>query len=102
MKGYLNNHKATEEIIDADGFLHTGDVGYYNENRQLFYIDRIKELIKVKGFQVSTLKILGQQLYRTFTRQIYPPVILNWLIGFLITSITVVTYSMRLKPNPPN
>ena len=52
MKGYYKNPKATEEIIDSDGWLHTGDIVYYNEQHQFFMVDRLKELIKVKGFQV--------------------------------------------------
>lgn len=53
MKGYYKNVKATEETIDSTGWLHTGDIAYYDEQNQFFIVDRLKELIKVKGLQVS-------------------------------------------------
>jgi long-subunit acyl-CoA synthetase (AMP-forming) len=55
MKGYLNRPEATSEIIDSDGWLHTGDMGYHDEQGNFYVIDRLKEVIKVKGFQVSRL-----------------------------------------------
>lgn len=57
MLGYRNDRKATEETIDKDGWLHTGDLGYYDEDGDLFIVDRLKELIKYKGFQVSPSEI---------------------------------------------
>jgi acyl-CoA synthetase (AMP-forming)/AMP-acid ligase II len=57
MKGYINDPKATSESIDKDGWLHSGDIGYYDEDRQFFIVDRLKELIKYKAFQVAPAEI---------------------------------------------
>lgn len=55
MKGYYGNKNLTEECnIDEDGFYHSGDLGYYDEEGNIYVVDRLKELIKYKGFQVGT------------------------------------------------
>lgn len=53
MKGYYGNSKETSMTIDEEGWLHTGDVGYYDKNYKFYIVDRIKELIKYKGYQVK-------------------------------------------------
>ncbi|XP_053665540.1 uncharacterized protein LOC128714687 [Anopheles marshallii] len=57
MKGYIGDDQATRHTIDADGWLHSGDVGYYDEDGEFFVVDRLKELIKYKGYQVPPAEI---------------------------------------------
>ncbi|HCX31277.1 MAG TPA: 4-coumarate--CoA ligase family protein [Blastocatellia bacterium] len=57
MKGYLNRPEATAGTIDSDGWLHTGDIGYADEDGHFYIVDRAKELIKYKGFQVPPAEL---------------------------------------------
>ncbi len=57
MKGYLNNPEATALTVDADGWLHTGDIGAIDADGHMTIVDRVKELIKVKGFQVAPAEL---------------------------------------------
>jgi len=57
MKGYLNRPDATAAMIDADGWLHTGDIGFADERGCFFVVDRLKELIKYKGMQIAPAEL---------------------------------------------
>ena len=57
MKGYLGAPEATTATITPDGWLRSGDIGAVDENGYFFIIDRFKELIKYKGFQVAPAEL---------------------------------------------
>ncbi|XP_065192124.1 uncharacterized protein LOC135823207 [Sycon ciliatum] len=62
-QGYLNRPEATAEMLDSDGWLHTGDIGHYDEDGHFFIVDRLKELIKVKGYQVAPAELEAELLH---------------------------------------
>ncbi len=57
MRGYLGRPEATAAMIDAEGWLHSGDVGYADADGDFFVVDRVKELIKYKGLQVAPAEL---------------------------------------------
>ena len=57
MKGYLNNPEATAATIDGDGWLHSGDIAVVDSDGYFQIVDRLKELIKYKGFQVAPAEL---------------------------------------------
>ena len=57
MKGYLNNPEATALAIDEEGWLRTGDIGHVDADDHFFIVDRLKELIKYKGFQIAPAEL---------------------------------------------
>ena len=58
-KGYLNNPEGTAHALTADGYFKTGDVGYQDKDGNFYITDRVKELIKYKGFQVAPAELEG-------------------------------------------
>jgi acyl-CoA synthetase (AMP-forming)/AMP-acid ligase II len=54
MKGYYKNETATKEMIDTDGWLHTGDIVKYDTDGFFYVESRLKEIIKSKGFQARS------------------------------------------------
>ena len=57
MKGYLNNPAATSQMLDQDGWLHSGDIGHADADGHFYVVDRLKELIKYKGYQVPPAEL---------------------------------------------
>ncbi|CAL5361965.1 unnamed protein product [Camellia sinensis] len=57
MKGYVGNKEATSATLLADGWLRAGDLCYIDNEGFLFIVDRLKELIKYKGYQVPPAKL---------------------------------------------
>ena len=57
MKGYLNNPEATASTVDDEGWLHTGDVAIVDAHGCYTVVDRVKELIKYKGYQVAPAEL---------------------------------------------
>jgi acyl-CoA synthetase (AMP-forming)/AMP-acid ligase II len=70
MKGYLDDAEATAEAIDADGWLHTGDVGVFDERGNLRITDRMKDMFIVGGFNAYPAEIEGIMLQHPAVAQV--------------------------------
>ena len=57
--GYHNNDAATQDCMTTDGFFKTGDIARQDEHGNMYITDRVKELIKYKGFQVAPAELEG-------------------------------------------
>ncbi|XP_014372088.2 4-coumarate--CoA ligase 1 [Papilio machaon] len=57
MQGYMGDKAASDALIDSEGYVRTGDIGYYDEDGFFYVVDRLKELIKYKGFQVAPAEL---------------------------------------------
>lgn len=68
-KGYYRNEKATADTFDQEGWLHSGDIGYYDEDGDIFIVDRLKELIKYNAYQVSTSTQIKSTTYSVFSER---------------------------------
>jgi PAS domain S-box-containing protein len=58
MKGYLNNPEVTRRVLDAEGWLHTGDIGYQDADGYIYVIDRANDLVKFRGLQYQDDELL--------------------------------------------
>lgn len=56
-KGYFDNEEATNKVLNADGWLHTGDIGYFDDEGYFYFVDRDINLIKVAGENVSSVEV---------------------------------------------
>jgi 4-coumarate--CoA ligase len=59
-KGYWKNDAATKDSLTEDGFFKTGDIGFQDKDHNFYITDRVKELIKYKGFQVAPAELEGK------------------------------------------
>lgn len=57
MNGYLNRPNATDDVLESDGFLHTGDVGRLTDDGYLYFLGRRKDTLKVSGHSVSPREV---------------------------------------------
>ncbi|XP_013136651.1 PREDICTED: 4-coumarate--CoA ligase 1-like [Papilio polytes] len=68
MKGYMGKDKGDD--FDEEGFFKTGDIGYYDENKYFFIVDRLKELIKYKAYQVPPMELEAVLLQHPAVRDV--------------------------------
>lgn len=89
-KGYWRNESATRECLSPDGWFRTGDVGYVDEDGDFFITDRVKELIKYKGFQVAPAELEGYLLHNDLVDDVVVVGVNSELLGTEVPRAYVV------------
>jgi len=56
-KGYYGNEEETKSMIDTDGWIHSGDIGYFDLDRKFYIIDRLKDIIKCDGHSMAAVEV---------------------------------------------
>lgn len=69
-KGYVGDSVSTQSCFDKDSWFHSGDIGFYDEHHEWFIVDRLKELIKYKGFQVPPAELEALILSHPFVKDV--------------------------------
>jgi acyl-CoA synthetase (AMP-forming)/AMP-acid ligase II len=96
--GYLDNPEATKSTFDKDGFLHTGDIGYFDHEGMLAITDRLKEIIKVKGVGVAPAELEDLLLGHTHVEDVAVCGIPDERAGERPKAFVVLKSSKALKP----
>ncbi|KAL1394698.1 hypothetical protein pipiens_011770 [Culex pipiens pipiens] len=94
MKGYIGK----EDAIDKQGWLRTGDVGYYDKNRNFYIVDRLKELIKYKAFQVPPAELEALLLTHPKVKDAAVIGVPNEKVGELATAFIVPAEHVHVTP----
>jgi non-ribosomal peptide synthetase component E (peptide arylation enzyme) len=82
MKGYIDDPVSTMKTISPDGWLHTGDIAKYDADHHIYIVDRLKELIKVKGFQV--IRVGSNFLLTSFVDFCHKSIAINCRMKYLV------------------
>ena len=83
--GYLKNAEATAEALNADGFLHTGDVGHLDDDGFLFITDRKKDIIITAGGENVTPSLIEVELKKA---------------AFIADAVVIGDFVMRPSTSP--
>ncbi|XP_014662825.1 PREDICTED: luciferin 4-monooxygenase-like [Priapulus caudatus] len=62
LRGYINNPEATARAIDSDGWLHTGDLVQYDDDGFIYYIDRLKDIIRIAPDKTTTIQVSPSEM----------------------------------------
>ncbi|XP_013183419.1 uncharacterized protein LOC106129399 isoform X2 [Amyelois transitella] len=98
MKGYAGNRAATREIFDEEGYLRTGDIGFFDDEGCFFIVDRLKELIKYKGSQVPPAEVESVLLQHPGVSECGVVGAPDEAAGELPTAFVVLKPGIRLEP----
>lgn len=97
MKGYFNSPEASAAMLTPDGWLKTGDAGYYNDMGYFFLTGRFKDLIKVKGFQVMAVELEEILLRHEQVEEVAVVGMPDYMSGEIPVAVVVLKPNSKVK-----